>query len=92
MRVQGITDISLIYYATLEQNGKLTFVKREDAPSVAHPIIVDGAIDHEELERLELDDRWLEGILVKTGVKRSEVFLLTWSDSGAINIIRKEEK
>ena len=92
MRVQGITDIADVYYATLEQNGKLTFVKREDASLVAHPILLDGAVDTEELAMLGLNEEWLEKILKKEGLKSSEVFLLTYSDGKSINIIRKEEK
>ena len=92
MRVQGITDIADVYYATLEQNGKLTFVKREDASLVAHPILLDGAVDTEELAMLGLNEEWLEKILKKEGLKSSDVFLLTYSDGKSINIIRKEEK
>ena len=90
MRSQGIADISMVYYAILEVNGKLSLIKREDADDMGHVIIIDGKVNDVELRRMGRDKRWLEHAL--NGVDVESVLLLTACDSGNINIIKKEGK
>ena len=88
MRIQGIGDISEVEYGLLEQNGKISLLKKEDC--AAHTVITDGAIDFDELKELGL----CEGDVAKMlgGRRVGEVFLLTIDDGGKRNIIWKDEK
>lgn len=91
MRTQGVGDLSDIYYAVLEQNGKLSLIKRDDG-QIAHSVVIDTKPDVKIMKGLGLDAAWLDKRLKEHGAKLDEVFLMTVNDSGAINIILKEEK
>lgn len=92
MRTQGIGDLAEVYYAILEQNGKLSLLKNQDAEKTAHSLIIDGQIDTAALSRLGYDLNWIKKKLKENGLKKEDVFLLTATDGGIINIIRKEVK
>ncbi len=91
MRVQGVTDISEVYYAVLEANGKLSLVRREDGENFAHTLIVDGTMDKEKLKRHGYDEKWVQHRLREQGIAADDVFLMTVRDDGKINVIRKEK-
>ncbi len=91
MRTQGIGDISEVNYAILEQNGSMSILKK-NGDELAHTIIIDGHLVSEGLKPLGYDERWLEKQLAKQRVGTKDVFLMTVTDSGEINIILKEEK
>ena len=91
VRAQGIGDISEVQYAILEQNGSLSLLKKSDG-NLGHTVIIDGSRISEVITRLGYDERWLEGRLRDEGCKTEDVFLMTVSDNGDINIILKEEK
>ena len=90
MRISGIASLSEVYYAILEQNGKLSFVKEEEKDTVSHPVIIDGALDKKRLKLIGLDEDWIREQLGRAELSPDEVFLLSVSDDGNINIIRKE--
>ena len=90
MRTQGIGSISDIYYGILEQNGKLSLLKVDDKDNVAHTVIIDGSYDKVRLMRLGYDERWLDKQLKKADVSQEEVFLMSVTDNGTVNIIRRE--
>ena len=90
MRTQGIGSISDVYYGILEQNGKLSLLKVDDKDNVAHTVIIDGAYDKERLKHLGYDEIWLEKQLKCCGVSQKEVFLMSVTDMGVVNIIKKE--
>ena len=90
MRIQGVGDISDVYYAILEQNGSLSIMKRGD-DMMAHPIIIDGEIHEEILRHLGYDSEWLKKRLAEGHAKQDEIFLMTVNDLKEINIIRKED-
>ncbi len=92
MRIQGIGDISNVYYGILEQNGKLSLLKKNPTDTFALPLIIDCAIDEKNLEKSDYDRKWLNEALVKRKLTVDDIFLMTVNDSGNINIIRKEEK
>lgn len=92
MHIQGIGDIGEIYYAILEQNGKISLFKEEEKASVYHPLIIDGAIISEELSLLGFDGGYIDRRLREARVRANEVFLLAVNDEGRTNIILKEEK
>lgn len=91
MRSQGIGDISKVDYAILEQNGSLSLLQK-NSNEMAHTIIIDGNLIYERLKPLGYDDRWLDKQLKQAKAKPEEIFLMTITDSGDINIILKEEK
>ena len=88
MRIQGIGDISEVEYAFLEQNGKISLLKKDE--SVTHTIITDGVIDQQEMKEIGLSNVQLERMI--GGRCSSEVFLFTVDDKGGKNIIWKDRK
>lgn len=91
MRVLGVGDIAEVEYALLEQNGKLSVLKKS-SDNLAHTLIVDGEVNEEELKALGYDSQWLDARLKECGTRASEVFLMTVDDSGSINIIKEENE
>lgn len=90
MRIQGIGDIRDIDYSTLEPNGKISIIqKKNPRGEVAHPLIIDGEINQNELRLMNMNEKELTALLGNTEV--GKVFLFTLDDSGATNIILKEE-
>ena len=105
-RLQGVVSIDEVYYAILEQNGRLSVIlKREcQQPTVkdlalprkeagiSHAIIVDGKVKPEELSASGRTERWLKNTLSARGVTEKEIFLLAVDDVGSLVLIKKEEK
>ena len=88
LRVQGVGDISEVEYGILEQNGKLSVIKKSDGGS-AHNIIIDGEIESKTIKTLGYNDAWLQKQLTKFNVDPSEVFLMTVDDNNKINLIKR---
>ncbi len=95
-RVQGIGDIFDIYYAILEQDGKLSIMKRaragEEETGIAHLVIMDGEVSKEEAKRLGLTDEDIRTMCLAEGASPEELFLLQIDDAGAVKSIKKEHK
>ena len=90
MRIQGIGDIRDIEVSTLEPNGKISILKKENAKGLAaHPLIIDGEINKNELRLMEMTENDLLSLLGNTSPE--SVFLMTLDGSGTSNIIIKEE-
>ena len=70
MRNQGIGDICDIYYAILEQNGKLSFIKRGADEKISHSLIVDREINYKTLAMLGYDESRLFDILKKKKIRK----------------------
>lgn len=106
LRQQGISDLSEVNYAILEQNGKISVLpKAEFKPLTAqdigikvndsglfHIIIENGDINKSELANLGLDHSFIESSLKKQEISFDSVYLMLVSDGGEIQIIKKEEK
>ena len=92
MRIQGINSIDEIYYGILEQNGKISLLKTDSSTSFAHPIILDTVVDKETLARLGYNQGWLDKQLNTNGLSLDEVFLMTVTDNGNTNIIKRKKK
>ena len=90
LRMQGIGDIKSVYYAILEQNGKLSVFKNDDSDGFSHSIIIDGEFNEDELCGMGLKKEWIECELGKHGVAQEEVFLLTVDDNKQTYLIKKE--
>ena len=90
LRVLGVGDISEVEYALLEQNGKLSVLKRAE-DNYAHAIVIDKEVNERALKSLGYDRRWLDARLTERRVKLKEIFLMTVDDSGSIYIIKEEK-
>jgi uncharacterized membrane protein YcaP (DUF421 family) len=90
LRVLGVGDISEVDYAILEQNGKLSVLKKEK-DRLAHTLIIDGEVNERALSALGYDKEWLSKNLNKKNCKEGDVFLMTVDDNGNINIIKEEK-
>ncbi len=91
VRSQSIGDISEVYYGILEQNGSLSFIKK-DEEILAHTVIIDGRVIGKNLKLLGYNEEWLNKTLNGKKKKLSEVFLMTVTDDGEINLLTKERK
>ena len=90
LRMQGVGDINEVYYAVLEQNGKLSVFESDE--SFTHTLIVDTEANEKILKKLGYNHEWLKSRLKEHKVKQKNVFLMTVDDNGETNIIKKVEK
>lgn len=91
IRMQGVGNISDVYYAVLEQNGKLSIFEKDKNKSFTHTLIVDTETNEKVLSRLGYDEKWLQKQLDKHKVDKKDVFLMTIDDNEKTYIIKKEE-
>ena len=105
LRVQEISDINDVYYAILEENGKLSVIKKahlnpptcEDMgiqiteKGMAHTLIIDGVANKQNIRRQGVSDNQIKKELKEKGCNISDVFLMTVDDAGNINTIVKEK-
>lgn len=103
VRAMGISDLSKVRFAILETNGTVSifpFDKYSPATPVdlgihikengiCHNVVVDGAVNVLELDEIGMSTDDLKMILRNRKVKLSDIFLMTVSDSGQINVIKK---
>lgn len=104
LRVQGVADIADVYYAILEQNGKISVIERSECrplcpkmlsspgeDGIAHPLIIDGEVHKKNLEALGYSEAWLTRLLRERKTDAESTFLLTVNDRGEIREIPKEK-
>ncbi len=91
LRQQGVGNICDVQYGILEPSGKLSLIKT-DEKELAHTLIVDGNIDYSTLKQVGLNEKWINKCLKHEGYKIRDIFLLSVTDSGKINIITKDKK
>ncbi len=92
LRVCGVGDISEVEYGIIEQNGKISVIKKSDTAGIAHNLIIDGEVCFDTIRSLGYNERWLKKQLSASKLKEENIFLMTIDDSGTINIIEKEEQ
>lgn len=106
LRQSGITDLSEVYYAIVEENGKLTVVPRKSSQpptasqlktdtvesGISHIVISDGKVDSRGLETVGVSQDELELYLKNNGCRVCDVFLLLCDDSGKYTLILKDKK
>lgn len=90
-RIQGVADISEIYYAILEQSGKFSIFKNSDAQKLSRALIVDGRKNTEAMKELGISDFELSRRLRERGLKEEEVFLYSLNEADEVKVIRKED-
>lgn len=90
IRQLGIGDINEVYYALLEQNGKLSVFEKNSDSNFLHTVIVDAEVDDKVLKKLGYNHAWLKKRLDVHGVDEKEIFLMTVDDNGETYIIKKD--
>lgn len=105
LRINGITTVEDIQYAYVETNGQLSVIERAtssppSAQDMKVPVqkiqmprllVADGVIVRTEFRAAGLDERWLNSLLKREGLKSvREVFALWRTDDGTLNLVKKE--
>ncbi len=92
LRLLEIGDINDVEYAILEQNGKLSVFKKENSntDAVAHALVIDGKINRNLIKTLNKNEEDILSEIKARQLELNDIFLLTETDAGAINIIMKE--
>ncbi len=104
MREEQIFDITQIYYAIVETNGKIHFLKKKDfqnaekadvscGGSTSDPpavIIRDGREDAVQMEKMGLGMGWLKEQLRQQQLSVRDVFLMTADKNGQNTIITRQ--
>lgn len=105
MRCNGISCMSDIEYAFLEQNGTISIIPKasESPPSannmkikvsekgIEHSIIVDSDISYNELKKIGKDEKWLKQKLKENGfTSHKEVFYMGINELEEIYIVGKD--
>lgn len=91
IRTQGIGDIHEVGYAILEQNGRISIIKRKDG-NLRHNLIIDGEYMTEEIKLAGTSIRTIERELKKCKVDVKEVMLMTKIDKNTFDIVRRSSK
>ncbi len=104
MREEQIFDITQIYYAIVETNGKIHFLNKKDfqnaekadvscGGSTSDPpavIIRDGREDAVQMEKMGLGMGWLKEQLRQQQLSVRDVFLMTADKNGQNTIIKRQ--
>ena len=104
LRQQGVTDISEVQYAILEQNGKITVIPKapfktptaaqlniKTAESgISHIVVCEGKINKNSLKNLSLSKSDVENELKKQNLSLKQVYIMMIDDAKNVQIIKKE--
>ena len=89
LRSQGIGNISEVEYATIEQNGTVSILKKGES-KLAHSIIIDGCVIEKNIKQLGYNQAWLKKKLSDNKANSENVLLMTVDDYGEISLIMKD--
>ena len=106
LRQSGVSDISEVRYAILEQNGKITIIQKADAKPISpkdmnievsdngidHIVISEGFINKHALKTLNIDEEKVEKLLGAKNLTKNQVYLMLIDDSMNVKIFKKEKK
>ncbi len=107
LRLAGYTDLSQIQYAIFETNGQLSVVPYEAhkaatpfslsvtvrEPGLPQILISDGKIMPRKLQKLGLNEAWLQAELSSRGIRSvKDVFVFTRDDCGNVYCAEKEKR
>lgn len=104
-RQQGVWHIEDVFYAILEQNGKLSILPnsaklpltpedleiKTDERGMQNPLIIDGFIVDEKQRPTNFDEDKIKSICQRHHTTTDRVFYLGTNNLGYITLIRKEE-
>ncbi|WP_144511187.1 DUF421 domain-containing protein [Bacillus sp. FJAT-22090] len=80
LREQQIGSIQSVSYAFLEPSGNLSVFKKEEEQYV-FPLIIDGDIQQDHLERIGKNEKWLREELEKLSISKVEkIFYCSYED------------
>ena len=91
LRSQGVGNIEEVYYAAIEQNGALSVIKCNES-KLAHTLIIDGDVIENVLTSLGYNEAWLKSKLNEIALEQTNIFLMTITDDGKINVILKDRE
>ena len=105
LRQNDAYDISEIDYAILEQNGKITVIKKRiNSPltisdagltvsedGIPHIIISDGHIDKHGLRQTGKSKEWLLNYLCTKKLSPSDIYIMTLDDADKVKIIKRSD-
>ena len=108
LRQKSIVSIEEVNYAILETTGTLSVFPRDDLNAVQRsdidikveryapmpvPVIADGELDRQNLERLGLDERWLKKTLSERGISdKKGVLYMTVDENKKAFIIKRDRR
>ncbi|MHB1314833.1 MAG: DUF421 domain-containing protein [Christensenellales bacterium] len=98
LRVNNIMDLADVDYAILETNGNLSVLEKKEAQKATVgdlkggkeygglplPIVKDGKIQHENLNKRNWDKTWIVDQLKGLGILQKDVFVATLDDNGSM--------
>ena len=90
LRLQGIGDIKDVYYAVLEQNGRISIIKRDEG-EMRHNLVIDGEYMTDEIRLSGTTKGEIDKELLKKGVKADEVMLMT-KKGDSFGIVKKKDE
>ena len=83
LRSAGVTLVSDVRRAVLEQNGQLTLVMNGDE-LIRYPVIVDGVVDPDILDLADKDMAWLEEEVRDQGYSIKDIYVGEYSKGNLI--------
>jgi len=107
LRVQGSFNISDVEFAIFETNGQLSVIPKSQSRPVTpadinletsyeglpYPLIVDGNINYENLQKAQLNEAWIKRELSRHGIKNlSQVLLASLDTQGNLFFQRKQNQ
>jgi uncharacterized membrane protein YcaP (DUF421 family) len=107
LRLQGYTDISQLRYAVFESNGLVSVIPYESHKPVTSAqmsvqvqetglpqiLISDGKVMKKKLQKLGLNEQWLQNELTARGIPSvKDAFIFTRDECGNIYTVAKEKK
>lgn len=105
LRQNNVHNISEVEYAVLEPSGQLSIIKKTEKRTVTKedmnikpprdglpvPIIMDGEVEYEHLEKYKLSEKWLISELKKKGFDSPwEIFYASLDSNGSLYVSPRE--
>ncbi len=106
MHQNEIFTLSDVYFAVMETNGKISFVRKQEAQSPTNKdlgikgvsknppltIILNGSVIEDSLSKIGYDTNWLYKTLKEKNTTQKAVLIMTCDSDGVYEIINKEDK
>ena len=106
IRQSGLSSLSEVDYAILEQNGKISVIPKKNAQppaakdlglhltesGIIHALIEDGRINRYNMELLSVKEDWLRARIAERALLPEGLFFLGIDDAGALYWVEKEDQ